>query len=113
MRALSDLWTSKAGLKTYAQAVREKIVTRYSEDRAKEWDAQTDPLKQTLSLDQMKELAQSEFGIVTQWDWDPARTYEGYYQIDKKLGVRKLSQLGGIAHKAPWLAVFFVRFPWW
>ena len=28
--------------------------------------------------------------------------------IDKKLGVRKLSQLGGIAHKAPWLAVFFV-----
>lgn len=28
--------------------------------------------------------------------------------IDKKLGIRKLSQLGGIAHKAPWLAVFFV-----
>jgi malate synthase len=101
MQKLTDVWAGAAKLKTYAQAVSEAIMTsqqgRYAglepgkrEEIKALWEKATNPLENTLSLDQMKALAKT-FGITVAWNWDAARTYEGYYQIDKKLGLLNAS----------------------
>ncbi len=96
MEDLTNMWNDVVDLKTYAQAIAQEIMTSQNghfegmrdADRTKArdlWNNATDPLKNTLSLEQMKALAKG-MGIVIDWDWEPARTYEGFYQIDSKLG---------------------------
>ena len=97
MADLTSLWGSAADLKTYTQAVSEAIMNNQEGDyaglskderekRKALWEAATDPLKFTLSIDQQRQLAKKMLNIEINWDWEPARTYEGYYQLDNKLG---------------------------
>jgi len=96
MEDLTNLWDKIADLKTYANAVADEIMTTQNGlyvgmDEAKRnnivalWKEATNPLKNTLSIDQLRALAKN-YGIVINWSWEPARTYEGFYQIDSKMG---------------------------
>ncbi|MFA5059370.1 MAG: 3-phosphoserine/phosphohydroxythreonine transaminase [Candidatus Omnitrophota bacterium] len=88
MEALTETWGQKAGLKTYGEAVVESLSQSTIENKEQliaQWKEATDPLKNTLSHDQLKALAK-KFGVEINWDAEKARTYEGYYQLNKKLG---------------------------
>jgi malate synthase len=96
MEDLTNLWDKIADLKTYANAVADEIMTTQAgiyagmdETKRKSivalWKEATNPLKNTLSIDQLRALAKN-YGIVINWSWEPARTYEGFYQIDSKMG---------------------------
>jgi malate synthase len=96
MEDLTNLWDKMAGLKTYANAVADEIMTTQTgayvgmeeakrKSIAAQWKEATNPLKNTLSINQLRSLART-FGIAIDWSWEPARTYEGFYQIDSKMG---------------------------
>ncbi len=93
---LTALWIEQAQLKTYVQAVSQAILTTRTgrfetmDDQTRQatrqqWEAATDPLKNTLSHEQLRALAQT-LGIAIEWDADKARTYEGYYQLNTTQG---------------------------
>ena len=107
VKRLSDIWTEIAEPKTFVNAVAEVILKHRTdtnrEQKEARWRDLTNPLKHTLSIDQMRALAKDEFGVEIHWDWDKPRTYEGFYQIDKKLGVlnasvraRKFAQIADV-----------------
>ncbi|HTL69657.1 MAG TPA: phosphoenolpyruvate carboxykinase (GTP) [Candidatus Eisenbacteria bacterium] len=87
MQKLTELWGEKAALKTYPQAVAETLAARPEGEKLKEaWLRASDPLLNTLSIDGLRALART-FGVTIDWDWEKARTYEGYYQLDSKQGL--------------------------
>ncbi|MBI2119687.1 MAG: hypothetical protein HYT97_08685 [Elusimicrobia bacterium] len=99
LQKLTEIWRAEAKLKTYSQAVGEKILemrtSRFISEQGREnikkwWEDATNPLTNTLSLNQMKSLAKT-IGIEIDWDWDKPRVYEGFYQIDSGLGVLNAS----------------------
>jgi len=107
VKKLSDIWTEIAEPKTFVNAVAEAILKHRTDTRREQrearWRDLTNPLNHTLSIDQMRALAKAEFGVEIHWDWDKPRTYEGFYQIDKKLGVlnasvraRKFAQIADV-----------------
>ncbi|OGR57043.1 MAG: hypothetical protein A2034_01290, partial [Elusimicrobia bacterium GWA2_38_7] len=99
LQKLTESWRAEAKLKTYSQAVGERILemrtSRFASEQRREdikkwWEDATNPLTNTLSLNQMKALAKT-IGIEIDWDWDKPRVYEGFYQIDSGLGVLNAS----------------------
>ena len=79
--AFVEAWQAAAGLCTYGQAVAEEITARAAEGAdigigADEWLR----LARSASLECARERA-AELGIDVYWDAEPARTPEGYYQV--------------------------------
>lgn len=68
-------WINKAQLKTYPDAVYEKLKELKS-DKAEEWKVKS----MTLGFPEAKHLAK-EFGVEIFFDWDSCRAREGYYRI--------------------------------
>ncbi|MBF0384858.1 MAG: isocitrate lyase/phosphoenolpyruvate mutase family protein [Candidatus Omnitrophica bacterium] len=92
MQELTKAWAKNAGLKTYAKAVEDAINAdseivkgKTKAQRIDWWRKITDPLTNPLGLEEAKEEA-ARLGVEIYWDEDKARTYEGFYQIDAKLG---------------------------
>lgn len=105
-RKLSDIWSTRANLQTYVQAVSNAIRSVDIEEGAKEalarsWAEMTNPLKNTFSQSEMEKLAEKIKKELAEkrkvslelpgWNAEKARTYEGYYQIDNKQGLLNAS----------------------
>ncbi|MBI4971663.1 MAG: isocitrate lyase/phosphoenolpyruvate mutase family protein [Candidatus Omnitrophica bacterium] len=92
IKKLSELWNEKAKPITYVQAVSAALLASDKSDKEKlkkDWEEATNPLKikEALSFREMEKLAKEKYGIEIYWDKDKVRTYEGFYQIDDKLGL--------------------------
>ena len=79
--ALVEAWQAAAGLCTYAEAVAEQIESRTAEGGSfavgvEEWL----DFARTASLACARARAE-ELGLDVDWDAEPARTPEGYYQV--------------------------------
>jgi isocitrate lyase len=83
---VSEIWNRLADLKTFPQLVAEKLAAGSSPELLARWLKSTDARRRVMSLDALKQLAQG-LGVQVTWDWEKPRTYEGYYQIDKSLGL--------------------------
>ena len=94
LAGIRQVWTEKAGLKTYADAVAEVIQARQQNktkpsmtiDRWKNF-------ANGVSLDEARARAKS-MDIDNFWDWDLPRTAEGFYQIT---GGREMAIARGLA----------------
>ena len=84
--ALVEAWQAAAGLCTYAEAVAEQIAARTAEGvdigiGAAEWM----DFARNASLECARQRA-AELGVDPYWDAEPARTPEGYYQVQGGIG---------------------------
>lgn len=80
-----DAWQAAADLKTYRQAVAEAIAFRTSQGESFELNAeQWLALSKRASWYAAREKARS-MGIDVEWDAEPAKTPEGYYQVQNGL----------------------------
>ncbi|HSS52228.1 MAG TPA: isocitrate lyase, partial [Thermoanaerobaculia bacterium] len=78
---LVDAWQENAGLQTYGEAVAEALAFRESEDDPAEMSAadwRRFAARASLYTAQGKAR---ELGVKVDWDCEPAKTPEGYYQI--------------------------------
>jgi isocitrate lyase len=76
-----EAWQARAGLKTIGEAIAEQIAFRAEEGAppamsVDEWRA----FAATASWQAVRAAA-AEMGITVRWDAEPARTPEGYYQV--------------------------------
>ena len=84
--AFVEAWQAAAGLSTYAEAVADQIAARTAEGAdigigAAEWM----DFARNAGLECARERA-AELGVDTYWDAEPARTPEGYYQVQGGIG---------------------------
>jgi isocitrate lyase len=83
---LSEVWNRLADLKTFPHLVAERLKASSNPQLLSQWLESTDPRRYVMPLEALKQMAH-EFGVDVTWDWEKSRTYEGYYQIDRSLGL--------------------------
>ena len=83
LQAIEDAWTAQAGLKTFAEAIADALRTSGAPaDRADALLAQFARASAGASITEARALARRLVGVdVPCFDWDAARTREGYYRI--------------------------------
>ncbi|KAI0497869.1 hypothetical protein KFK09_021107 [Dendrobium nobile] len=85
LQAVEDDWLSRAGLMTFSEAVinvinRQNIPEYEKQRRLNEWAAATEYSK-CVSNEQGREIAERLGTGEIFWDWDIARTREGFYRF--------------------------------
>ncbi|KAL0911322.1 hypothetical protein M5K25_019455 [Dendrobium thyrsiflorum] len=85
LQAIEDDWLSRAGLMTFSDAVinvlnRQNLPEYEKQRRVNEWAAATEYSK-CVSNEQGREIAERLGAGEIFWDWDIARTREGFYRF--------------------------------
>nr|Q9SE26.1 RecName: Full=Isocitrate lyase; Short=ICL; AltName: Full=Isocitrase; AltName: Full=Isocitratsysase [Dendrobium crumenatum]AAF04598.1 isocitrate lyase [Dendrobium crumenatum] len=85
LQAIEDDWLSRAGLMTFSDAVinginRQNLPEYEKQRRLNEWAAATEYSK-CVSNEQGREIAERLGAGEIFWDWDIARTREGFYRF--------------------------------
>lgn len=80
LEAIEDTWTKQAGLKSYEQAVVDAVnagVHLNKEKLIQDYKKQA----KGKSLSEQRAIAKTLTGVDVYFDWDAARTREGYYRF--------------------------------